>query len=291
VTAAEPATVAAALARGIERLRASSASARYDATLLLAHAAGRDAAWLLAHADDPVEAAIARRFAAALERRAAGEPVPYVIGVAGFFGRRFAVDARVLVPRPETEGAVEAVLAHVRASGAAASRLCDVGTGSGAIAIALACELPGARVDALDVSEAALAVARGNARAHGVSDRVAFALGAGLRGAGATGPYDAIVANLPYVRSADLAAAPDPTSFEPRVALDGGADGLAAYRDLLRDAPAALAPGGCLVMEAGPDTVPALAALARAAFPDGARVRTERDLAGLDRLVIVTAAA
>ena len=285
----EAGTVGAALARGVERLRARGDGARYDATLLLGDALGCDAAWILAHGDEPLGAGAADRFAASLLRRAAGEPVPYIVGAAGFFGRAFAIDRNVLVPRPETEGVVEAALAHLRAEGPAAPRLCDVGTGSGVIAITLACELPDARVVASDVSAAALAVAERNAHAHGVAARIAFRCAAGMPQPGPDARYEAIVANLPYVKSAELCPAPDPTSFEPRVALDGGPDGLASYRDLLAAAPSALAPGGLLVMEAGPDTVPALAALAADAFAGAGDVRVQHDLAGLERLVLVRA--
>jgi release factor glutamine methyltransferase len=283
------ATVGGALARGIDLLRARGDGARYDATLLLADALGRDPAWILAHGDEPLAVAAAERFDAALARRAEGEPVPYIVGSAGFFGRVFAVDRNVLVPRPETEAAVEAALAHLRAEGPAAPRVCDVGTGSGVIAITLACELPEAHLAAIDVSLAALAVAERNAQSLGVAGRIAFRCAAGLPIPEPDRRYAAIVANLPYVKSAQLRGAPDPTSFEPRIALDGGADGLDAYRDLLAAAPCALAAGGLLVMEAGPDTVPALAALAAEAFADAGSVSVRRDLAGLDRLVLVRA--
>jgi release factor glutamine methyltransferase len=281
-------TVGAALATATARLRERGDGARYDATLLLSATLHRDAAWLLAHADDSLPAADGERFAAAIERRAAGEPVPYVTGRAGFYGRLFAVDANVLVPRPETEGLVDAVLAFVRARGDTSPALCDVGTGSGAIAISLALELPTARVTALDISAPALAVARTHACDLGASERIRFVLGDGL-GALAGERFACVAANLPYVRSADLAPAPDPTSFEPRLALDGGPDGLARYRDLLRAAPFALEPRGALVLEAGPDTAAALAREAARAFPH-ADVRIERDAAGLERLVLVTLA-
>ncbi len=257
--------------------------ARYDATSLLAFVLGRDAAWLLAHGDAPLSGVERARFEAAIARRARGEPVPYITGVAGFFGRTFAVDASVLVPRPETEDAVALALAATAA--VAAPHYCDVGTGSGAIALTLALERPDATVTAIDVSPAALAIARRNARALGAEARVRFVLGDGLAAAPPAARFACIVANLPYVRTNDLARAPDPTSFEPRLALDGGADGLDAYRALVRDA-VARGDDGTLVMEGGPDTARALADLAAGAFAD-ARVETVRDLAGLERLVVV----
>ena len=281
-----PQTLGDALGEATRRLaRRDRGEARYDATLLLAHVVGRDAAWLLAHDDASRSDDERARYDAVLARRERGEPVPYIVGTAGFYGRAFAVDARVLVPRPETELAIDIVLAHARRSNAR-PRVCDVGTGSGAIALTLALERPDADVTAIDISEPALAVARANAAAFGLSGRVRIAHGDGLRTLALGERFTCIVANLPYVRTADLAPAPDPTAFEPRLALDGGADGLDAYRDLLLAAPGALAPGGLLVMEAGPDTVPPLAALARRAFPNAA-VALERDLATLERFVVV----
>ncbi len=281
-------TAAEAFEKATARLRELSPSPRLDATRLLADVLGHDAAWILAHGDHALSAEEAARLEAAVDRRARGEPVAYITGRAGFFGREFAVTPAVLVPRPESELLVELALAALRArgGGAAEPRILDVGTGSGALAIALALELPAARVTAVDVSGAALEVAARNARAHGVDGRLAFVrsdldaeLPLGLR-------FEAVVANLPYVPSAALAAAPDPTAFEPRLALDGGADGLALYRRLLARAPGLLAPGGTLIMEAAPPTAAPLASLARAAFAGAAEVRIVPDLAGLERAIV-----
>jgi release factor glutamine methyltransferase len=225
--------------------------------------------------------------------------VPYIIGTAGFYGRLFRVDPGVLVPRPETEAIVDVVLDHVRARGASTPLLCDVGTGSGALAVTIACELPGARLVAVDLSPEALAVADGNARACGVAERIAFVLGDGLAAAAAARAeaeapagerFACVVANLPYVKTGELPQAPDPASFEPRLALDGGLDGLDVYRALLAEAPRLIEPGGLLVMEGGADTVPQLATLAREAFSADARIRIARDGAGLERLVVVAVA-
>jgi len=245
----------------------------------------RNSAWLAAHGDTPLGDEEARRFEAAVERRTHGEPVAYIVGAAGFFGRTFAVTPAVLVPRPETEHVVELALAALRAQTSRAEplSLCDVGTGSGALAVTLACELPGARVVAIDVSPEALAVAERNARVHGVAHRIRFVCSDLFDAAPPEAPFACIVANLPYVRSGDLAPAPDPTSFEPRLALDGGSDGLATYRRFLAVAPTFLATDGTLFMEAGPDTVPALAALAAEAF--GAAARTYCDYSGRERIV------
>jgi release factor glutamine methyltransferase len=194
----------------------------------------------------------------------------------------------VLVPRPESELLVELALGALRARGGEAPepRILDVGTGSGALAISLALALPAARVSAVDVSNAALEVADRNARAHGIDGRVVLVL-SDLTGNLPPGArFDAIVANLPYVPSAGLSPAPDPTFFEPRLALDGGADGLDLYRRLLARAPELLAAAGILVMEAAPPTAAPLAALARETFAGAAEVRIVPDLAGLERAVV-----
>ena len=279
-------TVGAALAFGSERLR-SSDSARFDAQMLLGALLRRNTAWLLAHAEEPLEEAVRGRYLDALERRATGEPVAYILGEAGFYGRRFTVTPDVLVPRPESELLVTCALAELRTSPVQEPRLCDVGTGSGILATTLAAEIPGARVTAVDVSAAALAVASANARTQRVEGRIDFLLGDIFARLPQGTRFDGIVANLPYVRANDLAAAPDPTSFEPRLALDGGPDGLAVYRRLLAQAADVLAPNGWLLMEAGPDTAPALAALARRSFRRSAVVWIERDYARLERVVAV----
>jgi len=279
-------TVGAALRAGTGRLRAASESARADASRILAGLLDRDGAWLLAHDGEPLAAETRQRFERALERRATGEPVAYITGSAGFYGRRFAVTPAVLVPRPETELAVDLALEHLRA--VARPVVCDVGTGSGVLAITLACELPESRSIAIDVSVAALEVARANAVACGVAGRVEFRAGDLLEPAADRAPFDCLVANLPYVPSGELAAAPDPTSFEPRLALDGGPDGLALYRRLLGRAPGLLRTGAAVVLEAGPGTARALAALAEEAFGPAARVVVHRDYGGRERTVVAT---
>lgn len=254
--------------------------ARRDARVLLRGLLGVDGGWLLAHATDPLASEDVARFSAAVERRGTGEPVAYVLGEAWFYGLRLSVTPATLVPRPETEALVELAARERPAS------VCDVGTGSGAIAIALATALPGARVVAIDVSPAALAVAARNVAAHGLRARVELRHGDLLGALRPDERFEAVVANLPYVPTGQLAAAPDPTSFEPRLALDGGADGLDAYRRLLRALPAHLTAPGCALFEAAPPTARPLAALARAAFSD-ASVDVFADDAGLDRVVIV----
>jgi release factor glutamine methyltransferase len=280
------ATVGEALRAATERLRPGSVSARADASRLLEAILGRDAGWLLAHASDELDRDASERFEAALARRERGEPVAYVTGTAGFFGRTFAVSPAVLVPRPETEHLVELALGRLRLR--PEPSFCDIGTGSGILAITLACELPAARGVAVDISPEALAVARENAAALGVADRIDFLVGDLMEPVAGAGPFDCIVANLPYVPSAKIATAPDPTSFEPRLALDGGPDGLDLYRRALASVPESLRPGGAALFEAAPETCAALAALAAASAGPGASVAIHRDYAGLERIVEIS---
>ena len=234
-------------------------------------------AFVRVHPDAAIDPELARR-------RAEGEPLAYITGFAGFYGREFAVDPRVLIPRPETEHLVEDAVAFLRDSGRTA--VLDVGTGSGAIACTLAAEVPAAFVDGTDVSAAALAVAQENAVRLGVANRCTFTLADIV--SSYSRRFDLIVANLPYVPSADVPAKPDPVGFEPRVATDGGPDGLVQYRKLLDAAPRLAAPGALLLLEAAPPTMAALRVLAEEAFPEAA-VSVCRDYAGLDRFVRIAA--
>jgi release factor glutamine methyltransferase len=207
-------------------------------------------------------------------------PQPYATGWKGFYRREFAVNAHVLVPRPETEHLIEDALEFMRTP--ARRRVLDVGTGSGAIACTIASEVSDAIVTASDVSLPALIVAARNAARLGVAERCAFAL-ADIAPEGQDG-YDVIVANLPYIPSADVPQKPDPVGFEPRLATDGGADGLEAYRKLLARAPNLVRAGALVLMEAAPPTMAGLLELAQAAFP-GAAVTVHRDYAQLERYV------
>jgi release factor glutamine methyltransferase len=219
-----------------------------------------------------------------------GVPVAYLTHKAGFFGREFYVDEHVLVPRPESEHVVEAALDDVRsrlAEGAREVRVCDIGTGSGALAITLAAECGRARVAASDISEGALRVARRNAAANGVGERIAFArgdLGEPLVG---YGPFDCIVANLPYVPRSVVPERPDPVGFEPLVALDGGDDGLDLYRRLIAQLPRLAAPRASVWLEAAPATIDPLASLVEAAYPR-AHIEVGEDYAGCERYLAIT---
>jgi release factor glutamine methyltransferase len=296
-------TVAGALAGAAETLRATSPTPRLDAELLLAHALGWPRARLLAEGRAAVPASALAAFHALLERRAALEPVAYLLGRREFFGLEFLVDRRVLVPRPETELLVELALRFARpttndqrpttddAEGPGRSSfvvrrssfvIADIGTGSGCIAVALAVYLPHARIYATDISPDALAVARTNAECHGVAARVTFLEGDLL--APLPEPVDLLVSNPPYTVLAQIDEGV--RRHEPRLALDGGPDGLAFYRRLLSEAPGRLRTGGAVLLEIDAEQGHAVAALARGAFP-GADVRLHKDLAGHDRVVTI----
>ena len=223
-----------------------------------------------------------------MAQRARGEPLAYVLGEAWFYGRRFGVDARVLVPRPETEHLIDAALAELRSRGSSRTRLrvCDVGTGSGAIALTLVAEEPDLDVVASDRSADALALARNNAVALGLAERVRFVAGDLAEPLRPFAPFDCVLANLPYVPTAEIPRVPDPVGFEPRVAVDGGADGLVLYRRLVRDLPALLAPEATAFLEAAPGTVEVLAELVAHELP-AAHVEIGEDYGGLERYVAV----
>ena len=216
-----------------------------------------------------------------IQRRIAGEPTQYLVGSKEFYGRRFFVDARVLIPRSETELLVEAVLHDVKKD--APSRVLDVCTGSGCIAVTIAAERPQASVWATDLMENALEVARSNAEALGAGARVTFMQG-DLFAAVPLGPtFDVIVSNPPYVKTSELATLQKEVRQEPRVALDGGADGLDLIRRIAADALPRLKPGGLLALEIGEDQGPATAELlTRAGCHE---VRVELDLERRDRMV------
>jgi release factor glutamine methyltransferase len=271
------------------QLESVGGSGRLDATLLLEHVTGaRRESFLIDDARELDDAEFAT-FTQCIERRLAGEPVAYIVGTAGFYGRTFAVDARALVPRPETELVIEAAVADVRGRGKTSGKFADIGTGSGAIAITLSAEIPDAWVFGTDVSRDAISLARRNAARNNVFQQCTFLVGDLAAPLGNFAPFDLIVANLPYIPSADVPAAPDPVSFEPRVALDGGPDGLDLYRRLISQLPGILAPGATVFFEAAPGTIEPLAALVEAAFPH-AHVEIGTDYAELERFVQFTLA-
>ena len=262
----------------VRRALAQAGLVPIDAQVLLAHAAGRDRAWLAAHATDPLDAATLDSFFRLARRRRDGEPVAYLVGRREFWGLDLAVDARVLIPRPETETLVEAALARILDGRAA--RVLDLGTGSGAIALAIAKERPAAHVLAVEASAPALALARANVarlQARNV-DVVAGDWYDGLDAA----PFDVIVSNPPYVAPLDPHLFEGDLRHEPAQALVAPPDGLSALRVVICGAPARLVPGGWLLVEHGHDQADAVRELlAHAGF---AGLVALRDLAGVPRV-------
>jgi release factor glutamine methyltransferase len=259
-------TVGEARRTWAERFRASGIeSPELDARILVGHALGLDHAALAAAEVRQLDVDEENAVAALARRRLAREPVARILGWKEFWSLKLAVDAATLVPRPETETIVEAALAVIDVCGSRARtlRIADLGTGSGAILLALLSELPNASGVGSDVSVASLKVARENGRRLGFSRAqfVACDMAAALRG-----PFDVIVSNPPYIASADVAAlAPEVRDFDPHGALDGGTDGLDFYRRLVAAAPALLAPGGAVIVELGAGQAQPVAALFAAA--------------------------
>jgi len=255
-----------------------------DARILIGHALGLDHAALATAAAQRLSAAEETAIALLAHRRLAHEPVARIVGGREFWSLNFRVDASTLVPRPETETVVEAVLAAVDARGprTRALRIADLGTGSGAILLASLSELPNAFGIGTDISARALALAADNAKHFGLSHSafVACDLAAALRG-----PFDIIVCNPPYIATNDIATlAPEVRLFDPRPALDGGADGLDCYRAIAASAPALLAPDGFLAVELGAGQAEPVAALFAAA---GLAPRPPQpDLTGVPRSLI-----
>ena len=278
-------TIGEALRDAAVRLEPVGGTGRLDAVFLLAHAGNVSRAAMIAQRERELPADVAERFDAYVVQRERGAPIAYITGEAGFYGRMFDVDARVLVPRPETELAIEWAVRHLRAIGREQGTAADVGTGSGAIAVTLACELPDLGVFATDVSADALDVARHNAARNEVFQHVTFLRGDLAEPLLPYAPFDCVVANLPYVPTGECAAAPDPVAFEPMLARDGGPDGLVLYRRFVADLSRLVAPRGIAILEAAPANARALEELVRAALP-AAGVETVPDYAGLERFVI-----
>jgi release factor glutamine methyltransferase len=276
-------TIGALLAQGIDQLRSGSAQLTdvaahtLDAEVLLAHALTMSRTQLKTHPETAPSQERARRYAELIGRRAAGEPVAYILGYKDFWTIRLAVNPAVLVPRPETELLVERALA-LGPSGPA--RVADLGTGSGAIALALASERPAWAVTATDISEDALGVARTNASALGLG-HVEFVKGQWFEPL--TGRrFDLLASNPPYVAEGDPALKDPALTREPQIALTSGADGLSALREIVRSAPHYLERRGWLLLEHGSDQA---AAVARELVVRGfGHVRSHRDLAGHERM-------
>ena len=260
-----------------------------DARLLVSAALGLSPVDAIARPETPVPAEAVTRIEAFAHRRLAREPVSRILGMRQFYGLDLEIGPATLDPRPETETLVDAALELVRGGlvpGRDAPRILDLGTGSGAIVITLLNALPAAQGLATDIDEAALSVARRNALRHGVENRVQFAAVPWL--GGLVGPFDLIVSNPPYIPSCQIDGLDAEVAFyDPRRALDGGMDGLEAYRRIIGSAGAALAPGGWLALEIGAgqeNDVSRLAAKAENSFSEGP-LRQWLDLAGLIRCV------
>ncbi len=289
-----PDTRRAAWEWGAARLRTAglaSEEARAEAEVLLRHAASITREELFTRPDARLAAPASAAFATLVARRETGRPTAYLVGHRAFFGMEFAVDERVLIPRPETELLVEIVRDALASY--TAPVIVEIGTGSGAVVITLARLLPGARVIATEYSGGAIDVARANAKRQGVEDRIIWIQGDGLApiaGRGLEGAVDALVSNPPYVPTPDLAALPrEVREHEPRVALDGGPDGLAVHRQIITDAGRYVRRGGILALEVAAIGRQAQAVAELIAAQGGfAPARIARDYAGLDRVVVAT---
>ena len=273
--------------------RAGSESATLDAEVLLGHALALTREQLIVMADSPLGAEPAERFQSLLARRLQREPVAYITGNQEFWSLDFQVTRDVLIPRPETERLIEvALLLAAQLRSEQPLRVLDIGTGSGAIAVSIAKELPSARIYATDISPSALAIARRNATLNGVVERITFLCGdlfAAL--ADHEAQFDLIVANPPYIRRAEIATLkPEVSQWEPRTTLDGGADGLDFYRRIAAYAGHFLAPNGAIALEIGAgmgsEVLPIL--VQAGLYRD---VKIFHDYAGRDRVAVAKVAA
>jgi release factor glutamine methyltransferase len=264
----------------VSRALAASALVPFEAKILLGHVLRRNLAWLAAHGDEPMTVREAKVFDALARRRRDGEPIAYLTGRREFYGLDLEVTPDVLIPRPETELLVE--LALVRIDADEHAEILDLGSGSGAIALAIASERPNSSVLGVDLSVAAVALARRNASRLNLGN-VAF-LESDWFSAVPKKRYDAIVANPPYVAAGDAHLGEGDLRFEPPTALASGADGLTAIRSIITGAAAYLAPRAWLLIEHGYDQADAVQAMLRdARFSD---VQSRRDLAGIPRTAL-----
>jgi len=262
--------------------RRGNESARLDVELLLGRVLGLDRIGLIMQSERPLRPAELATFRELFKRRRTGEPVAYLLGEREFYGILLRVDARVLIPRPDSERLVEIALERTRARSMLGAAL-DLCTGSGSIAIAFARQRPTWRVTASDISAEALQVARDNAHRTGAIRNLRLLEGS-LFAPVPGERFDLISANPPYIAAGEIATLPlDVRDFEPRLALDGGVDGLDLVREIAAQAPAYLTPGGLLALEIGADQGPAALAILRA--HGYAEVELGRDLGGRDRVV------
>jgi release factor glutamine methyltransferase len=260
--------------------------AAFEARLLVRAAVGISKERLLTDAELVLSAGQRSTLESLVGRRLQREPIQYVVGSVEFYGRSFKVDQRVLIPRPETELIVDQVLAFAAERRSPNLRILDIGTGSGAIAITLAAELPGVSVTATDISSDALAVARENARAIAVDDRIEFVHCSLAEEV--SGLFDVVVSNPPYVLAGFLSGqdVQPELSYEPRTALDGGTDGMSVYRPLIRGLGTILEQRGAAFIEIDPPVAAECVAEAKISLP-GASVAVLTDLAGIERCLVI----
>lgn len=274
-------TIQAAWENGRLQLQ-QSPTPRLDARLLLEHVLSVNHSYLVAHGQELLPNEAWQQYHQLLTRASNHEPIPYLVGTAPFFDFELAVTTAVLIPRPETEELVEKAVRYSRRF--EQPRIVDIGTGSGCIAIALAHFLPNAQITAVDISPAALTIAQQNAATY-TPERINFCQGSLLEPIVTS--VDIIVANLPYVTTAEWTALDDSVKlFEPRLALDGGADGLELIQQLLQQAISKVTPNGILLLEIGWQQGKAAAALGQQLFPL-AKVSIEADLSGRERFLII----
>ncbi|MFN0084211.1 MAG: peptide chain release factor N(5)-glutamine methyltransferase [Blastocatellia bacterium] len=278
-------TIAETMQRAGEALRAASIpNDLLDAQTLLAHALGRDRTYLIVNFNQKLTAEQVSTHRQLIARRAAGEPLQYITGHQEFFGLDFEVTPDVLIPRPETELIIEEALRIAEEDELRHPVILDIGTGSGCVALAIARELPEARVIAADISPAALRVAKRNSVRHNLAVSL---VGSDLLGAFAETPFaDLILSNPPYVAESEMAALQrEVREWEPRIALTGAADGLGFYRRLLADAPARLKSGGHLICEMGHTQSEAISAIVDRR--QWAAPRLIEDLQGIPRTIVL----
>jgi release factor glutamine methyltransferase len=233
---------------------AGVAEARREAGSLLAHVLGKDRTFIISHARDELNETTIEEFAAAVRRRALGEPQQYITGTQNFYGLEFAVNPDVLIPRPETELLVEATLKLINEASVDSQLICDVGTGSGCIAITLVYHRPEIKAVAVDISERAIRVALANAKRHNATDRVSLVVSDAFSAMRQANRFDVIVSNPPYVSASALAGLQrEVREHEPHLALSPGGDGLSIIQKLITESPAYLKSGGYLLFEIGFD--------------------------------------
>ena len=290
-TSSQPAAMKTTTNKNEGRIRTLAAqlpgeTAVLDAQILLVHYSGHNRAWLLSHSEVGLTTAQEKGLETAIHKLQNGVPLPYVLEHWEFFGLDFYITPDVLIPRPETELLVETALAYAREQPRADFRFLDIGTGSGIIPISLAIHVPQAKLFAIDISAAALKIAHLNAERHGVKERIHF-MEANLLPSDLQSQYfDIITANLPYIPS-EMLKHLEIFGKEPSLALDGGTDGLDLIRKLMTKLADAKITFNMLLLEIEQSQGPTVSAMARETFPS-ANVRIQRDLAGFDRLAIIT---